>query len=43
MPPVHFMQQWYGLSDPTMEEALYEISSMRLFAGLSLDQGAVPD
>jgi transposase, IS5 family len=40
---IHFMQQWYGLSDPAMEEALYEIASMRRFAGLSLAKGAVPD
>ena len=26
------MQQWYALSDPEMEEALYEIASMRHFA-----------
>lgn len=32
------MQQWYSLSDPVMEDALYEIASMRLFAGLSLDK-----
>lgn len=29
-------------SDPAMEDALYEIASMRLFAGLSLD-AAIPD
>ena len=29
------MQQWFGLSDPAMEKALYEIASMRRFAGLS--------
>ena len=40
---IHFMQQWYGLSDPAMEEALYEIASMRRFAGLSLAKGSVPD
>ena len=39
---IHFMQQWYGLSDPGMEEALYEIASMRQFAGLPL-LGALPD
>ena len=39
---IHCMQQWYSLSDPAMEDALYEIASMRLFAGLSLD-GAIPD
>ncbi len=36
------MQHWYNLSDPAMEDALYEITSMRLFAGLSLDK-AIPD
>lgn len=40
---IHFMQQWYCLSDPAMEEALYEIASMRLFAGLSLSCGRLPD
>ena len=38
----HCMQQWYNLSDPAMEDSLYEINSMRLFAGLSLDK-AIPD
>jgi hypothetical protein len=27
---VYFMQQWYALSDPSMEDALYEIESMTL-------------
>ena len=40
---IHCLQQWYGLSDPAMEEALYEIASMRRFAGLSLTNGGVPD
>jgi IS5 family transposase len=40
---IHCLQQWYGLSDPAMEEALSEIASMRQFAGLSLARGAVPD
>lgn len=39
---IHCMQQWYSLSDEAMEDALYEIASMRLFAHLSLD-GAIPD
>ena len=38
---VHLMQNWFGLSDPAMEEALYEIASMRRFANLSLDR--IPD
>lgn len=39
---IHSMQQWYNLSDDAMEDALYEIVLMRLFAKLSLDQ-AIPD
>jgi len=39
---VHLMQNWFGLSDPAMEEALYEITPMRAFAGLALTQ-AIPD
>ena len=40
---IHFMQQWYNMSDPAMEEALYDSTSMRKFAGLSLTHGAIPD
>ena len=40
---IHCLQQWYGLSDPAMDEELYEIASMRQFAGLSLSRGTVPD
>jgi len=39
---VHLMQNWFGLSDPAMEEALYEIGSMRAFAKLSLTR-SIPD
>ena len=39
---IHCMQHWYNLSDPAMEDTLYEIASMRLFAGLSLDK-PIPD
>jgi IS5 family transposase len=39
---VHLLQNWYGLSDPAMEEALYDSASMRAFAKLSLN-GAIPD
>jgi len=38
---VHLMQNWFALSDPAMEEALYEIASLRTFAGLGLE--AIPD
>jgi IS5 family transposase len=39
---VHLMQNWFALSDPAMEEALYEIASLRAFARLSLTE-AIPD
>jgi IS5 family transposase len=39
---IHCMQHWYSMSDPAMEDALYEITSMRLFSGLSLDS-PIPD
>ena len=38
---IYFMQQWYGLSDPAMEDSLYDVASMRRFAGAALD--AIPD
>lgn len=40
---IYFMQQWYGLSDPAMEDALYDIESMRRFANIDLENDAVPD
>ena len=40
---IHFMQQWFALSDPAMEESLYDSQSMRQFAGLSLTRGSLPD
>ena len=40
---IYFLQQWYGLSDPGAEEALYDIHSMRNFAGLELGRDAIPD
>ena len=33
---IYFMQQWYGLSDPAMEDALYDIESLRRFADINL-------
>ena len=40
---IYFMQQWYALSDPAMEDALYEVESMRRFAGLDLTDDVMPD
>nr|USN26991.1 transposase [synthetic construct] len=31
MARIHCLQQWYSLSDEEMEDALFEIASMRLF------------
>ncbi|MEL7088929.1 MAG: IS5 family transposase [Planctomycetota bacterium] len=40
---IYFLQQWYQLSDPGAEEALYDIQSMRAFAGLELGRDTIPD
>ncbi len=40
---IYFLQQWYGLSDPGAEEALYDMHSMRDFANLDLAHDAIPD
>jgi IS5 family transposase len=40
---IHLLQHWYSLSDPAMEEHLYEIASLRRFAGLSLSRDRIPD
>jgi len=40
---IYCLQQWYTLSDPGAEEALYDIQSMRAFCGLELGRDAVPD
>ena len=40
---IYFMQQWFNLSDPAMEDSLYDIESMRRFAGIELAEDAVPD
>ena len=34
---IYFLQQGYGLSDPAMEDDLYDVESMRRFAGVDLD------
>lgn len=40
---IYFMQQWFNLSDPAMEDALYDSESMRRFAGIELSNDAIPD
>ena len=41
MLPVHCVQIFYNLSDPAMEDMLYEIERVRRFTGISLSK--VPD
>jgi IS5 family transposase len=40
---IHLLQQWHSLSDPSMEEALIEVSTMRRFAGIELISDRIPD
>ena len=40
---IYFLQLWFDLSDPAVEEALYESVSMRQFAGIDLGREPVPD
>jgi hypothetical protein len=40
---IYCLQQWYNLSDPGAEEALYDIQSMRAFCVLELGRDAIPD
>ena len=40
---IYFMQQWFNLSDPQAEDALYDMESMRRFAGIELADDAIPD
>lgn len=40
---VYFLQQWYGLADEALEDAIYDSQAMRAFAGIDLCAGGVPD
>jgi IS5 family transposase len=40
---IHFLQQWFNLSDPAMEEALYDTPMFREFAGLDTGEEHLPD
>ena len=40
---IYCLQQWYNLSDPGAEEALYDIQSMRAFCNLELGRDSIPD
>ncbi len=40
---IHFMQQWFSLSDPAMEEALHDVPLYREFTGLDNWHTRLPD
>ena len=40
---MYLLQQWFGLADEAVEDALYDNTPMRLFAGIDLSRESVPD
>ena len=40
---IYFLQQWYGLADEALEDALYDSQALRGFAGVELSRDPVPD
>ena len=40
---IYFLQQWYGLADEAVEDALYDSQALRGFSGIDLDHDPVPD
>ena len=40
---VYFVQQWYGLADEAVEDALYDSQALRGFAGIELNRDPIPD
>jgi IS5 family transposase len=40
---IYFLQHWFNLSDPAVEEALYDSLVMRSFVGIDLGREPVPD
>src|SRR6202162_70819 len=40
---IYFLQQWFNLSDPQAEDAIYDSESMRCFVGVELGDEVVPD
>ena len=40
---IYFLQLWFNLSDPAVEEALYDSVAMRSFAGIDLGAEAAPE
>ena len=40
---LYFLQQWYGLADEALEDAVYDSQAMRAFLGINLASNPVPD
>ena len=40
---IHLLQHWFNLADNAVEEALYDIASLRRFVGIDLGLERVPD
>jgi IS5 family transposase len=40
---IYFLQQWFNLSDPQAEDAIYDSESMRRFARVELSEDKIPD
>ena len=40
---IYFLQQWFNLTDPAVEEALNESRAMRAFVGIDLGCEPAPD
>jgi len=40
---MYFLQQWYGLADEALEDALYDSQALRDFVGIDLSRESVPD
>jgi len=40
---IYFLQQWYGLADEALEDAIYDSQAMRDFVGIDLSIESVPD
>lgn len=40
---IYFLQQWFDLSDPAAEDAIYDSEPMRRFVGVELGEDVVPD
>ncbi len=40
---IYFLQQWFNLSDPQAEDAIYDSESMRRFAKVELAEDKIPD